>query len=293
MPKNSTCNAKPRAIERRIKAVYDEMPGSERALADRVLEYPGEVIVCSATELAALSGASKAAVSRFVKRLGYADFREMQKEIRNAQTTGDPIFLSAGTQRTAGKANALAAHVENDVDCLRQTLELVDEATALEVAEAIVAARRIVCVGFRNSQFFAAYARRLFVHVRGNVSVLPGPGQTLMEDMADLGREDLIFAIGMRRRPPTLGRLMALMHGRGVPIAYITDRRAVTTSRSARWVLPCHVRGTSLFDSYVGAISLINFLGTRATQAAGRDGRRRLGKIEEMLDVLEELDADN
>lgn len=293
MPDPKTPAASPRAIERRIKAVYDAMPGSERALADRVLEYPGDVIVCSATELATLAGASKAAVSRFVKRLGYADFRDMQKEIRQAQTTGDPIFLSTGATGAADVDGTFAAHVDNDVDCLRQTRELLDEAVIEEVAAAIVSARRVVCIGFRNSQFFAAFARRLFVHVRPNVSVLPGVGQTLMEDMADLGPDDLIVAIGLRRRPPILGRVMNLMHERGVPIAYVTDRRAVSTTKAARWVMPCHVRGTSLFDSYVGVISLINFLGTRATQRAGRDGRRRLGRIEDMLELLEELDSSN
>ena len=66
----------PRTIERRIRALYEEMPGSERALADRVLEFPGDVLLCSATELAELAGASQAAVSRFVRRLCYNGFRD-------------------------------------------------------------------------------------------------------------------------------------------------------------------------------------------------------------------------
>lgn len=296
MPQKTSEDTSPRGIERRIKAVYETMPGSERALADRVLEYPADVIVCSATELAELAGASKAAVSRFVKRLGYADFREMQKEIRQAQSTGDPIFLArphAGPATGEPRTGSFAAHIEQDMDCLRQTSDLIDEAVLNDVVDAIISARRIVCLGFRNSQFFAAYARRLILHVRGNVTALPENGQMLMEDMADLGPDDLIFAVGLRRRTPTLTRTLALMHAHGVPIAYITDRRAVTTTKFARWVMPCHVRGTSSFDSYAGVVSLINFIGTRASHRAGRDGRRRLGRIEDMLEALGELDSSN
>lgn len=291
MPNKQTKAVEPRAFERRIRAVYETMPGSERALADRVLEYPNDVIMCSATELAELAGASKAAVTRFVKRLGYEDFRDMQKEIRQAQTTGDPIFLTSG--RKKGKAGSLAAHVEQDMDCLRQMLDTIDESVVAEVARRIVDARRIVCIGYRNSQFFAAYARRLIIHIRPDVMLLPGAGQVLMEDMSDLGREDLIIAVGLRRRTPVLGRTMELMQKRKVPIAYITDRRAVTTTKYATWVMACQVRGTSLFDSYVGVMSLINFLCTQATELGGAAARKRLRGIEEALDLLGELDSSN
>jgi DNA-binding MurR/RpiR family transcriptional regulator len=293
MPKKSTGDAQPRAIERRIRAVYETMPGSERALADRVLEYPGDVILCSATELAELAGASKAAVTRFVKRLDYNDFRDMQREIRQAQTTGDPIFLASGQMASNDGGDAVSAHLEKDIACLTQTFEKIDEKAIEQVARQIVDARRIVCLGFRNSHFFAAYARRLIVHIRPDASVLPAGGQVLMEDMSDLGREDLIFAVGLRRRTPLLGSTLKLMHQKKVPIAYITDRRAVTTTKYADWTFSCQVRGTSSLDSYVGVVSLINFICTHAMTLAGASGRKRLRRIEDMLEMLGELDSSN
>lgn len=293
MARKPTPVAQPRAIERRIKAVYETMPRSEQVVADRVLEYPGDVILCSATELAALAGSSKAAVTRFVKRLGYSDFRDMQREIRAAQTTGDPIFLTAGRLSERKVEDSLRVHLEQDLRCLRETLEDIDEATAQEVADRIVSARRVVCLGFRNSYFFAAYARRQIILVRPHVTILPGAGQMLMEDMADLGPDDMLLAIGLRRRAQKLGAALKLMQERGVPIAYIADRRAVTTAKYATWLMPCQVRGTSLFDSYVGVISLINFICTRATERAGAQGRKRLRQVEEMLELLGELDPSN
>lgn len=293
MHSDDTHDTKPRAIERRIKEVYDAMPGSERALADRVLEFPGDVILCSATELAELAGASKAAVSRFVKRLGYSDFRDMQREIRQAQSTGDPLFLTVGRLHQTGGEGSLAAHLEQDVSCLRQTIEALDETAVNEVARRLVDARRVVCLGYRNSYFFASYARRQINYFRSNVVLLPDAGQVLMEDMSDLGPGDLLLAVGLRRRPPVLGQTLKLMQEQGVPIAYVTDRRAVTTTKYATWTLPCQVRGTSLFDSCVGVVSLVNFICTRAADFAGSDGRNRMRRVEDMLDLLGELDPGN
>jgi len=279
--------AEPRAIERLIRSRYDDMPGSERALADRVLEYPNEVLLYSATELADRAGASKAAVSRFVKRLGYGDFREMQREIRQAQMTGDPIFLSAVP---GGGQSSLSRHLERDMASLRDTIEQIDATQVEEVTQKILSARRVVCLGYRNSYVFAHYLRRQLILIRPDVSLIPGAGQMLMEDFGDLGPEDLLITVGLRRRSAQLARAMELFRDRGVPIAYFTDRRAVRTREFANWVCACQVRGTSLFDSYVGVVSLLNFLATRTYHASGSKGRKRLSELEGMLEALGELD---
>ncbi len=283
----------PRSIERRIRALYEEMPGSERALADRVLEYPGDVLLCSATELAELAGASKAAVSRFVRRLGYEGYRDMQREIRDAQSTGDPLFLTTGQIGERKAEDPLHVHLERDMRCLRETLSRLDESVVNTVIARIASARRVVCIGFRNSYFFAAYARRQILLVHPATDLVPADGQTLIEDTGNLGPEDLLLVFGFRRRPLLLRRFMELMHGRGIPIAYVTDRQSVTNTKFATWVLPCEVHGTSLFDSYVGVISLINFICTRVSVAAGAPGRRRLRQIEELGELLGELDGGN
>ncbi len=287
MPENTSDHTEPRAIERLIRSKYEDMPGSERALADRVLEYPNEVLLYSATELADRAGASKAAVSRFVKRLGYADFREMQREIRHAQMTGDPIFLSAVPERGQ---STLARHLERDMASLRETIEQIDSTEVTEVSHRILSARRVVCLGFRNSYVFASYLRRQLILIRPEVFLVPAAGQMVMEDIGDLGPDDLLIAIGLRRRSAQLADAMRLFWDRGVPIAYLTDRRAVRTREFATWVFACQVRGMSLFNSYVGVISLLNFIATHTYHAAGRDGRMRLSQIEGMLDALGELD---
>lgn len=288
MQEKKTDAAEPRAIERLIRSIYDTMPSSERALADRVLEYPNEVLLCSATELADRAGASKAAVSRFVKRLGYGDFREMQREIRQAQMTGDPIFLSAVP---GGGQGGLSQHLERDIASLRDTIEQIDATKVEEISRKILSARRVVCLGFRNSYVFANYLRRQLILIRPDVALIPGAGQMLMEDFGDLGPDDLLITVGLRRRSAQLARAMELFSDRGVPIAYITDRRAVRTREFATWVFACQVRGTSLFDSYVGVVSLLNFLATRTYHASGRQGRHRLSEIEDMLEALGELDS--
>lgn len=283
----------PRTLEKRIQSQYDELPGSERALADLILEFPGDLLVYSATELSERGGVSKAAVTRFVKRLGYEDYREMQREVRQAQEAGEPIYLNTRLLRPALDRTSLRQHLERDIANLRQTFEAVESDHLDEVVHRCLGARRVWVMGFRNSYFFAAYIRRQLIQVRSDVMLVPAPGQVLMEDLAGMTPDDLAIVIGLRRRTPQLTRAMEIIRDQNVPIAYITDRVAVTTPKLATWSFACQVRGMSLFDSYVAVMSLANYLCTEVVAAAGEAGRERLNRIEDLMDIMGEIDAAN
>ncbi|BCH27729.1 MurR/RpiR family transcriptional regulator [Mesorhizobium sp. L-8-3] len=284
---------KPRMLEQRIQSQYDDLPGSERALADLILEFPGDLLVYSATELSERGGVSKAAVTRFVKRLGYQDYREMQREVREAQDAGEPIYLNTGLLGSTLGRTRLQQHLDRDIANLRQTFELLNPDDLGEVVGRCVAARRVWVLGFRNSYFVAAYLRRQLIQVRSDVTLVPAPGQVLMEDLAGATPEDLMIAVGLRRRTPMLGQAMKVVRDLGVPIAYITDRVAVTTPKLATWTFPCQVRGVSLFDSYVAVMSVANYLCTEVVAAAGESGRARLGRIEDLMGLAGEIDPGN
>lgn len=283
----------PGSLEKRIHVRYQQMPGSERALADVILEYPGDILLHSATSLSERAQVSKAAVTRFVQRLGFKDYREMQREVREAQMAGEPIYLNTALVTPARAGDSLNRHVEQDLENLRQTWKSVEADKIDEVVKRILSARRVWVLGFRNSYFFASYVRRQLIQVRPDVTLLPVPGQVLTEDLAGMGHDDLLFAIGLRRRTPPLRRIMEIAHNRSVPVAYVTDRRAVTTPKFATWTFACQVRGISLFDSYVGVISVLNYLCTEVAAEAGRLGRRRLKQIEDLMELAGEIDPDN
>lgn len=55
----------------------------------------------------------------------------MQREIRHAQMTGDPIFRSAVPDRGE---NSLSRHLERDMANLRDTIEQIDETMIEDVS---------------------------------------------------------------------------------------------------------------------------------------------------------------
>jgi len=70
----------------RVQALYASLPSGERKVADLVLDFPGEIAAYAASEIAGLSGVSKATVTRFFRRLGYESFEEARRSARRASS---------------------------------------------------------------------------------------------------------------------------------------------------------------------------------------------------------------
>lgn len=276
-----------------IREIYGDLPGSERALADLLLEFPSDITVFSATELAKRAKVSNAAVSRLIKRLRFTDYREAQRAVRAAQATGQPIYLNSSLLGPPAAAGSLEQHLEQDIRNLRATYEAVNSKELAAAIRAVGRAANVWCLGFRNSYFFAAYLRRQLNQTRASVHLLPHPGQVVMEDLANAGRKDVALVVGLRRRAALTETAMAFLKSKKVPIVYVTDHRAARTVKLASWVLHCHTRGVSLFDSYISVVSLLNFICTEVAAETGDVGRRRLLAIEAGLAFGDEIESGN
>jgi hypothetical protein len=49
----------------------------------------------------------------------------------------------------------------------------------------------------------------------------------------------------------------------------------------------------SLFDSYVGVISLLNYLCTEVAAQTGESARAHLSRIEDLMELMGEIDTTN
>jgi DNA-binding MurR/RpiR family transcriptional regulator len=276
-------------LEARIHEHYHGMPKSERKIADLILEFPGEVAAYSATELADLAGTSKAAVTRFIRRLQYQSFEEARRAARNAQNWGSPLYLLSRRPETSGFAERVQAHIDQDVQNISVTLQALRPDIFAEIVNAICAARRVYLLGYRNSQHFAAYARSQIIQVRADVHVLPAATGTIVEYIADMTAEDLFLVIGFRRRVAEVTRAVENAAAEGVKIIYVTDWNAGSLP-GATWTVPVAVRGNDLFDRYAAAMSFLHFLCVGVVERIGDKGRKRLNRIEKLHGNFHDFD---
>ncbi len=291
-PDKIVLKASDRTVVDAIHEVYDQFSGQERRVADFVLDSPGELSMYAATELATLSGVSNATITRFVRRTGYPNYEAMRVAAREARSWGSPLFQATGglQQNEDDGETYLASFINAEVQNLTQALGGLTYSQVDEITSALMDARKLVFMGFRNSFFLASYARTQFLHFRDRTLIVPGPGETVTERTSDLGAQDVVVIVGMRRIVGILKRYMKSMYERDVRILLITDPSARVVPSYAKWTITCPVETPHMFDSYSGVQAVLRLLAFESFKKSGVPGRQYMERMEEQHKRLGEFE---
>lgn len=277
-------------VDGRILDMYECLPAGERRIADVVLACQGDLASYSASELAERAGVSKATTSRLFRRLGYERFSEARRAARDAGAPwGSPLSAAVADGVSAAPGDLQSAHLTRELQNLARTFETLRPETLEQAAGLLARAPSVAVIGFRNSRALAEYARGVLTTVKPDVRLVPDPAFDLAEAISGLTDRDAALAIGLRRRPHLFRRLLELIHRRGTPIVIIADPTASTALQYATVVLRCHNWGSTLFDSYAAAISVLNLLCSRTAARLGPAARDRLASIEAVHRDLDDL----
>ncbi|EML2224492.1 TPA: MurR/RpiR family transcriptional regulator HpxU [Klebsiella aerogenes] len=274
-------------LDERLKAQYASLSPQEQRVADFIVDHFDDLISYNSAELAQLSGVSKATVSRLFKRLGYEKYRDMRDELRTLRQSGMPLT----DHREAVQGNTLLArHYKQEMANLTQWVNALDARQFAEAINALVKARRVVIIGMRNSWPVALHLRQQLLQARGQVVVLPQPGQSLSEELVDISAEDIVVVMAFRRRPRIIRPLMQQLQQRGVPQLLICEPQAHSLFPLACWRLCAPLDSVSAFDSYASANSLINLLANALLHEILDSGRPRIHDIATLYQQLDELE---
>lgn len=276
-------------IHESIMAVYEQLPPGERRLADITLSKLSNLASYSATELAGEATVSKATAARFFRRVGYSSFGHARRQARAEAHLASPLYAMAGVDPGEQHSDALSRHVAADLKNLSETYQCQDAKLLTQSAALIASARKVHVIGMRNGHFVAQYATTLLTQLREGVAALPMSATTLAEDLASLDSRDVVLVIDFRRRAATLPGIVQAARSTGASLIFLTNPGMPALSRPGDIVLHCLTDGASIFDSYVAAVSVVNFIGASTAKTLGKNSRKRLESIEAFHDLLGDI----
>ncbi|WP_285424656.1 MULTISPECIES: MurR/RpiR family transcriptional regulator [unclassified Pseudomonas] len=278
------------SLESRIRSRYEQMSAVEQKLSDVILASPGQLAMQTATELAISAGVSKATTTRFFRALGYDSYDAARREARKASSGGSPLYLQHLNDADHDPQALVQHHLDQEIANLAKTYESLSHTDLAHMTQAIAKARRVVLIGFRHSQTIAVMFRSNLIQVRGDILLLPAPGDSLAEYLAGLDERDVAICIGLRRRVPQLEGAMAVMAGLGVQILYISDVLTGRPAKLARWVIRCHTEGSLMFDSNASVAGITNLICSLVGKELAGEKSTHLAQAEVLHQKLEELE---
>lgn len=275
-------------LRERIQVHYEALSLVDRKLADVVLAREKDLLAYSATELAALAGVSKASTARFFKRLGFADFQTFRQHQREGAPQPSPLSRMA---QHGLSPSPLQHHMAQDVLQLQALADSVTDQGVQQAAKLLARARRVWVVGYRNGYMAASYARALLSQMRAEVHLLNEEAGEDAELLADIQPHDILLAMDFRRRTLRLSRVVGIACDAGAALILISDARVSALAARAQALFICPPQDEPIFDSYVSAISLINYLATATLAQLPKKARTRMVAIEQVHAQLADLES--
>jgi len=282
-------NAKTASLEGRIRQNWDQLSLHEQRLADVLLAAPGQLAMNTATELAQSAGVSKATATRFFRHIGYESYDAARRQAREMQNSGSPLYIQAAPSASPPDS-LMQNHLEKEISNLVNTFRSLESDQMAACVETIAKSRRVGVMGWRHSQSIAMLIDRDLIHVHPDVRLLPRPGDSLAEQLAALGPQDMAICVGLRRRMPALEAAMGALQELNVPMLYISDVLAGKPAKHARWVFRCHTDGSLIFDSTVALSGVCNLLCSLVARSMGKSGSDQLAAIEALHQSLDALE---
>ena len=286
-------NMDPDSLDAQIRKLYADLSATDRKLADVVIAHNKDLLGYTATELAHLAGVSKASAARFFRRLGYEDFNTFRKHIRLRVSRQSPLLRMDRSRAQKTALAQLEKHVQHDLSILSGLVDGFTDEVLNGAVGLLAQARRVCVVGYRNSYVTAFYASALLSQVRPDVCLLNEVAGREAELLAECSNTDVLVTVDFRRRASRLLPMVATARRTGVPVLLMTDTYMSALSAQADVVLHCPHHDVQMFDSYVSAISLVNYLATAVAAKTRKHTRVRMAKIESLHDALGDLEGDS
>lgn len=173
-----------------IKLILEEIPESEKKIAQYIIHHPDKVIHMTINELASSSESSPAAVGRLCKSLGLEGFPKLKVnlslEITNKQKTGYlDIEKNEKTQVIVEKT------LQNTISVIQDTANIIDTGLIEAALELIHSAQKIYIYGIGASLLVALDVAQKWERVGKNI-VATADRHQMVTSMA-AGHKDGIF----------------------------------------------------------------------------------------------------
>ncbi|HIC80987.1 MAG TPA: MurR/RpiR family transcriptional regulator [Kiloniellaceae bacterium] len=224
-------NALPQDVLQVLATALENLTPETRKAAAYVLENPNDVGVSSIREMADAARVKPNTFVRMARSIGfdgYEDFREpFREEIRSRGVSFPDRARWLQSLSKGGKLAGLYAEMAaSTLSNVEQTFAAADDRRLKAAADAIVAARHTYVLGVGVNHTLAhnfAYLANMAV---ATVEAIPRPGGVALDDLARVGKEDVLLAMTFKPYRSEVVEAVALAREQGATIIGFSDSPA-------------------------------------------------------------------
>ncbi|MDQ0158149.1 MurR/RpiR family transcriptional regulator [Alkalibacillus salilacus] len=266
-----------------IQSKLQDMSKSQREIARYVMGHMNSVPFLTVGELAKQVGVGEATVYRFATYLGYSGYPEFQKALQEAMkkqlTTVEQLRISEDMYDQ--ESQATMEMFEEEVERIREMSQQLNMDDFQKVVDKIVGAKRIFIVANRSAVALGSFLEFYFDVMLENAELIRNP-HGISEKLFRIDEDDVVIGLSFSRYTRSTVEALSFAHDRGTQVVSITDNQLSPLVPYSDIALFARSDMSSLIDSFVAPLSLINALITAV-------GHEKSAEIEQHLEELENV----
>jgi DNA-binding MurR/RpiR family transcriptional regulator len=276
--------AAPTSVSERLRSLT--LSGAELRVAEALLADPERVAFGTVADLAKSAGTGGATVMRLASKAGFDGFKDLQEAVQRDLSTR--LRPAAERIREQKLTDTLTTSANTEITNVQRTLDGVDPISLVLAAKTLASAKTVAVVASDAAQGVASLFAADLAMLRAGVTAIAGGTVGAVRSTARLGRGDTVVVVDVARYDRAVVDVVRALRTSGVSVIALTDSPLAPVAKDALVSFTFADVGVGPFDSYVGALALLNLL---VTEVAGK----MQGSATEHLDRLEarwtELDA--
>lgn len=277
-------------VRTRLESLSDTLTATERKLCTALLlDYPFAGLE-PIQVLAEKTKTSPPSISRFVAKLGFSGYQDFQRHLIDELKEGNRSPLDLHQSDRAMQGDFLEDFVNRATTLLSESTAAITQAQFDRVCAMFADEKRSVYViGGRISDALALYLSRHLRQMRGNVYHLPADPEIWPEYFLRMKPRDVVFVVDFRRYQPSLELLAERAASRqGAQVVLLTDKWLSPVARVASEVIATPIESGTVWDSYAGAMVLLEAVVTRIAEGSWDKARKRIERWDSLrLDIGE------
>ena len=279
----------PIPLRDRITAEFERLSPELQRAARWVNDHPVELVTQSMRRSAMAAGVAPATMTRLAQALGYRGFDDMRTpEVQQAVVLASN-FASKAAHQQAAKAlqgqspSAWQDLVHDQVANITQGLDRNRVDTLEAVADALIGARQVLCLGLRAAHGIAMHLHYSCNLLLPNVGLAQSAAGTLRDQIWALQANDVLVVVGVSPYTRETVQLAQLAAAQGCAVVAITDSALGPLAQVARHTLLVKSSSPAFFHSLVGAQAMAEAITATVAARGGAAVMQRLTQLETRL----------
>lgn len=259
--------------------IPEDLTKSEAHLLDYIQNHTDEFMFSSIGDISAHLGISVATVSRFVRHMGFADFKDLKRYLAKANYHQGP---AAKMKESMGDRFSIDDWLASGQYALDKTREGLDHQAFEQALKAIEQAHRVFIHGKSAS---ASMAELLMFRLRRlgiETMLLPRAGSEIVEGLAQVKKDDLVIMFSFSKLSHEGQMILACQKELGYRTLAFVGRRFIPEKECADIQLYVYRGEPNAYHSMGSAACLIDGLIVALSTQMGQRSTDALEKVHQL-----------